>query len=540
MDDVYRVRGSEYGITNRHHIRTISGSFDKNPLEISRNNRNPLLVQQYTDSPGRHSQPKHGGMCHSCNCKTCNDLFHEFCEKTTLHGLKFVGDRKLHLLERLFWTLAFILATLTASYFIIVVYNKWDETPVIVSIGARATQMSDIPFPAVTICTMNEARKTEANKIKESTNKGEDIFKKMLQDACNNTEKEMPIKEWDNKSAESGDMILKFMVTVRQSCSDMVILCIYAGETYNCSDIFNPSLTDEGICCSFNKVKREFIFRNPRDLSDLNVTFPMNSVDWNPEMGYPPGTPTGTLPFRPRGAGSHLGLTVVLNAETEQFYCSTSASVGFKLLLHNPVETPKIADYGSLIATGREYRVKIKPTITNSTNSLHKVREVDRQCAYSSDRYLRFYRTYTQRNCILECESNYTLSVCKCVPLYLPKEASTPICGKQEESCAKEARKMLEMRMVDESSLNLQNGWTKPVCKCLPGCNELSYSLSMTYGNIDSSYAKTKGYLEVNLPYNDSQLSKYRRAAWFIHRLQFHQRGGDHVLRNNSTMDEFD
>jgi amiloride-sensitive sodium channel len=69
------------------------------------------------------------------------------------------------LVSRLFWAVAFIIATITAGYFISVVYDKWDETPVIVSIGAKSTQLADIPFPAVTICTMNEARKSVAEKI---------------------------------------------------------------------------------------------------------------------------------------------------------------------------------------------------------------------------------------------------------------------------------------------------------------------------------------------------------------------------------------
>jgi hypothetical protein len=92
----------------------------------------------------------------------------------------------------------------------------------------------------------------------------------------------------------------------------------------------------------------------------------------------------------------------------------------FQLLLHNPVETPKIADYGSLVAPGREYRIKIKPTINNAAESLHSVKEINRQCAYSGDKYLLFYKTYTERNCMLECEANYTLLVCNCVPFYLP------------------------------------------------------------------------------------------------------------------------
>jgi amiloride-sensitive sodium channel len=63
---------------------------------------------------------------------------------------------------------AFVLATITAGYFIMNVYAKWDETPVIVSIGARTTQLTDIPFPAVTVCTMNEARKSVVEEIQKS------------------------------------------------------------------------------------------------------------------------------------------------------------------------------------------------------------------------------------------------------------------------------------------------------------------------------------------------------------------------------------
>jgi hypothetical protein len=92
----------------------------------------------------------------------------------------------------------------------------------------------------------------------------------------------------------------------------------------------------------------------------------------------------------------------------------------FQLLLHNPVETPKIADFGSLIAPGREYRVEISPIINNATRSLSNVKEAARQCAYSAERYLRFYRTYTQEHCNLECEANFTFDVCSCVPFYLP------------------------------------------------------------------------------------------------------------------------
>ncbi|XP_021916874.1 pickpocket protein 28-like isoform X2 [Zootermopsis nevadensis] len=422
--------------------------------------------------------------------------------------------------SRLFWSVAFILATITAGYFINTVYAKWDETPVIVSIGARTTQLTDIPFPAITICTMNEVRKSEADRINKSKNKTDILFQKLMKDVCNNSNKEKPITKYSNKS-DGFDTILNFMVTVRQPCHEMIKACYFAGDLKNCTDIFNPSLTDEGICCSFNKVKREYIFRNPRNLSDLNVTFPMDTVDWTPEAGYPPSSSPDTLPWRPRGSGTHLGLTIVLDAELQQFHCSTSASVGFKLLLHNPVETPKIADFGSLIAPGREYRIKIKPVINNSTMSLRNVKEVSRQCAYSQDKYLQFYRTYTKRNCILECEANYTFDVCKCVPFYLPKDINTPICGKEEESCANKARKLLDMKILKEGQIDMPEDWINPVCQCLPGCNEISYVSSMTHSHMNASFAANKGYIEEAVLLNDEMRNSITVVHLYFTETQF-------------------
>lgn len=31
---------------------------------------------------------------------TCVQVFNEFCDRTTLHGLKYIGDKNLHFLER--------------------------------------------------------------------------------------------------------------------------------------------------------------------------------------------------------------------------------------------------------------------------------------------------------------------------------------------------------------------------------------------------------------------------------------------------------
>lgn len=98
-----------------------------------------------------------------------------------------------------------------------------------------------------------------------------------------------------------------------------------------------------------------------------------------------------------------------------------------QMRLHSPVEAPKVAEFGYLLSPGEEYRVAIKPMITNASSSLRKIPQDKRQCVFSNEKYLKFYRTYTQRNCAMECEANYTLAMCFCVPYYLPSTFNIPV-----------------------------------------------------------------------------------------------------------------
>lgn len=64
-------------------------------------------------------------------------------------------------------------------FFISNIYAKWQTAPIIIALNAEATRISDIPFPAVTICNMNKAKKSIAADIIPGTN--EDA---LLQSLC--------------------------------------------------------------------------------------------------------------------------------------------------------------------------------------------------------------------------------------------------------------------------------------------------------------------------------------------------------------------
>lgn len=93
-----------------------------------------------------------------------------------------------------------------------------------------------------------------------------------------------------------------------------------------------------------------------------------------------------------KGTGSSLGLSLVLNAEINEYYCSSTSSYGFKVLIHSPNELPKIAQYGISVANEFETNMVIMPTLSEASNSVRSIPKYVRQCLFESENMLTFYR----------------------------------------------------------------------------------------------------------------------------------------------------
>lgn len=91
----------------------------------------------------------------------------DYCLNTTLHGLKYVGLKELSMKERFFFGLSFFLVFGSSGYFINNIYVKWKENPMIIGMNAKLFNSKDFPFPAVTICNMNQAKESKVKSIKK-------------------------------------------------------------------------------------------------------------------------------------------------------------------------------------------------------------------------------------------------------------------------------------------------------------------------------------------------------------------------------------
>lgn len=80
------------------------------------------------------------------------DAVFEYFNKSTIHGLNYFGDRERHWIERGFWIVTFTISMAGCFFMVHSTYAKWLQSPILISQDDKFTPVSEIPFPAVTIC----------------------------------------------------------------------------------------------------------------------------------------------------------------------------------------------------------------------------------------------------------------------------------------------------------------------------------------------------------------------------------------------------
>ncbi len=162
------------------------------------------------------------------------------------------------------------------------------------------------------------------------------------------------------------------------------------------------------------------------------------------------------------------------------------------------------------MSPGFESRVVITPKISDASDKVRSIPQKQRNCVFSNEanltyfRYFEIYalrvwivdeyemkmnhyiaiasRTYSRKNCELECQSNLIYQTCGCVLYYMPRTSNeTSICNRDDYDCYKTMIQAIELTENDTYS-----------CNCLPGCFELSYSSEVSIASLGSDKFYTK------------------------------------------------
>ena len=81
--------------------------------------------------------------------KTIRDL----AEVSTVHGLRYALNFQSHFLDRFLWTVTVVIAMGLGIYTSARLYLDWQNDPVTTTIGTVALPITDIDFPAITLCS---------------------------------------------------------------------------------------------------------------------------------------------------------------------------------------------------------------------------------------------------------------------------------------------------------------------------------------------------------------------------------------------------
>ncbi|KAL9702254.1 hypothetical protein quinque_005772 [Culex quinquefasciatus] len=206
-----------------------------------------------------------------------------------------------------------------------------------------------------------------------------------------------------------------------------------------------------------------------------------SATNWTLENGYAPGTPFTTHPLRASGYASRLRLNLASFKSNVEAHCAEEQ--GFKVVLHSPDEYPLPFAKYVLLSLDRDINIAIRPQILTTSKELASYSPARRQCYFSHERTLKFFRVYNQNNCELECLTNYTLANCGCVKFSMPRSAGTRICSTAEQRCIIEAR----YGMLKALSQNrLKNDGLMSECDCMSACSSIQYLTEVTQSTYDT------------------------------------------------------
>ena len=117
------------------------------------------------------------------------------------------------------------------------------------------------------------------------------------------------------------------------------------------------------------------------------------------------------MPRRSVAPGLHMGLTVLLDVQEDEYYFTGPQSVGFKALMHPATEIPELVEFGFALQPGTESFVAVDPEMIQADDAIHKFSTVKRQCYLEDEKELLYFKHYSFLNCFLECSTNYTFQV---------------------------------------------------------------------------------------------------------------------------------
>lgn len=292
----------------------------------------------------------------------CRKLVNDFCQNTSIHGVKFIIMESFHWTERLFWGSLVTVAVVGIIYMSLELAKKFSDSPLATVVESTMYPVSDIPYPSVTLCMSNRfnaAKFEEAHKkfLPKADVKTLKIFHLLLT-SLNSLEfgglDEFNEEIFKFTSNELNQLnlteIIEFMLL---TCEEIFISRCWWRNKYfdNCCDDFMHLVKSEySLCYGFNSAVTEDGKKKEENISNHYPLRTSNYGDWS-------------------------GLRIQLSTRTD--IASNISNDGIIVMVGHPNQWPGT---GRFVPGKSATSIVIKPTYSYTTDDVRALSPDQRQC----------------------------------------------------------------------------------------------------------------------------------------------------------------
>ena len=160
----------------------------------------------------------------------------------------------------------------------------------------------------------------------------------------------------------------------------------------NCSRLFTTTITDQGICCSFN-LQQNFIEEENCASEEAAKKFSclVKQLQHGEEN-------RDEKTRKANDAGADMGLQLVLDQHSnlDSLQTLNEPGQGLKVLIGQPGAFPLLGQKSLLLAPGQSHNLLLDATVVSSSEAVAQLGPEDRECLFPSERELQHHSSYSQ------------------------------------------------------------------------------------------------------------------------------------------------
>ncbi|CAO1412869.1 unnamed protein product [Diamesa serratosioi] len=409
--------------------------------------------------------------------------FLDYCNNTTIHGFKYIGDQKRHITEKIFWGIALVFSSIGCGVLIFELLTKLQNNPTVEYISASSTLVSEIPFPSVTFCpeVITKVGNFNYEIIVNKLMKNEIDFKNL-------TETELKLMQAIGLVMDD-DILIYYLndynITIpTDDLMDYILILnrfirweMSASFAKKYSINFAKIITPWGYCSTFNIL-------DAKDLLNLNNTSELFNYErsnvvskYFHDFDYKSVESNASYPWKTKSSQLGLSITLktmnmihlVVNDLLKVFSHSENVHFGVHLIFHstNELITKLPSNQRNFFGrTGGTTLFLVNPQITEIDDSLKSISPDDRKCYLNHEKTLKFFKVYSKNSCNQECISDQMLLACGCVQFHMIRSNETQVCGILDKTCASKVESLFSKKIENH-------------CKCFPACHNIKYKIQL-------------------------------------------------------------